>query len=147
MKVIISPTIISFIFITFILSSCAVEPVQIEYGKDACHFCKMNIVDKQHAAEIVTTKGKAFKYDAIECMMQNRSNWPEEEIGLYLMTDYENPGKLVDATNAVYLISEGLPSPMGANLTGFESKTYAEKIQTEKGGVILSWEELKKKYE
>jgi copper chaperone NosL len=139
-------TVISISFIALFFSSCSVEPVAIEYGKDACHFCKMNIVDSQHAAEIVTKKGKAFKYDAIECMMQNRFNWQEEEIALYLMTDYSNPGNLVDATKATYLISEGLPSPMGGNLSGFKNSADAEKTKTEKGGKVLTWEELKEVY-
>ena len=29
----------------------------------------MTIVDRQHAAEAVTSKGKVFKFDAIECMV------------------------------------------------------------------------------
>ncbi len=53
----------------FFVVGCSVEESPINYGKDACNFCKMNIVDKQHAAEIVTSKGKPFKYDAIECMV------------------------------------------------------------------------------
>jgi len=103
----------------------------------------MNIVDKQHAAEIVTQKCKAFKYDAIECMMRDIKERNEEEIALFLMTDYETPGNLVDATKAIYLISENLPSPMGANLTGFENRNKAEETRKEKGGTIYSWDELK----
>ena len=131
--------------IATIFTACSVEPVPIEYGQDACNFCKMNIVDRQHAAEIVTTKGKAFKYDAIECMMQDRKNWKEADIAFYLMTDYSTPGNLVDATKASYLISEGIPSPMGANLTGFESIEKATKVHAEKGGELLSWTALKVK--
>jgi len=104
----------------------------------------MNIVDKQHAAEIVTQKGKAYKYDAIECMMRDILERDETEIALFLITDYYNPGKLVDATKAVYLISENLPSPMGANLTGFESKSKAEEKKKKKSGTLYSWDELKR---
>ncbi len=129
--------------IIFTLSSCSTEPVPIEYGKDACHFCKMNIVDKQHAAEIVTQKGKPFKYDAVECMMREIKVIKESEIAIYLITDYTSPGKLVDATKATYLISENIPSPMGANLSGFENKEDAERTFEEKGGTLYSWEELK----
>lgn len=128
----------------FALTACTIEQSPIVYGKDACYFCRMNIVDKQHAAEIVTQKGKAFKYDAIECMMRDIKERNEEEIALFLMTDYETPGKLVDATKAIYLISENLPSPMGANLTGFESKNKAEETQKEKSGTLYSWDELKR---
>ena len=138
--------IIRLLITATIFTSCSVEPVPIEYGQDACHFCKMNIVDRQHAAEIVTKKGKAFKYDAIECMMQDRKNWQEADIAFYLMTDYDTPGNLVDATKAFYLISENIPSPMGGNLSGFESKEKAEQIHQEKEGKLLTWEELKQQY-
>ena len=129
--------------ISLFLLSCTIEESPIEYGKDACHFCKMNIVDKQHAAEIVTKKGKAFKYDAIECMMADIKKRNEAEIELFLMTDYSSPGRLVDATSAYYIISENLPSPMGANLTGFANKETAERTLREKGGTLYTWDELK----
>jgi copper chaperone NosL len=129
--------------ISLFLLSCAIEESPIDYGKDACHFCKMNIVDKQHAAEIVTKKGKAIKYDAIECMMADIKERNEADIGLFLMTDYSSPGKLVDAVSAYYIISENLPSPMGANLTGFANIDTAESTLREKGGTLYTWDQLK----
>lgn len=131
------------IFIFSFIVSCSVEKSPINYGKDACHFCKMNIVDKQHAAEIVTKKGKVFKYDSIECMINEVKKRDENRIALYLIDDYSAPGKLIDATKATYLISENLPSPMGANLSGFESKEKTAETQKEKGGTIYSWDELR----
>ncbi|MCP5063205.1 MAG: hypothetical protein GY936_12175 [Ignavibacteriae bacterium] len=139
-------TIILFFVIIVLNVSCSIESEPIEYGKDACVYCKMNIVDRQHAAEIVTAKGKVFKYDAIECMMRDIKERDENEIALYLITDYANPGKLVDAIKSTYLISENLPSPMGANLTGFENKENAIKIQKEKDGDLFSWNELKNNF-
>ena len=136
-------SILGLLVISFLLVSCTIEESPIVYGKDACHYCKMNIVDRQHAAEIVTKKGKAFKYDAIECMMRDITERDEKSIALFLMTDYFTPGKLVDATVATYLISENLPSPMGANLTGFQDITKAEETQREKSGTLYSWDELK----
>lgn len=135
--------VLLFISIISLFVGCSVEESPIVYGKDACNFCKMNIVDKQHAAEIVTNKGKPFKYDAIECMVEEMKSRDEKEISLILITDYSNPGQLVDATTATYLISEKLPSPMGANLTGFKLKLDAEKIASEKTGNLYSWSELK----
>lgn len=131
----------------FTLAACSPQPVPIQYGEDACHFCKMNIVDHQHAAEIVSTKGKAFKYDAIECMMHDLKNWPDKDIAFKLITAYDQPAKLIDATQATYLISENLPSPMGANLSGFEQASVAAQTQAEKTGQILDWKALKQQYE
>ena len=123
--------------------SCSIDSEPINYGKDACHYCKMNIVDRQHAAEIVTLKGRAFKVDAIECMMRDIKDRNENEIALFLMTDYATPGKLVNATKSTYLISKSIPSPMGANLSGFENREDAVKTQENKSGDLYSWDELK----
>ncbi len=127
-----------------IVVSCEVKPQEIAYGSDGCSFCKMTIVDTQHAAQIVTEKGKSFKYDAIECMMNHLNAWDQAAIALYLVSDYSNPKKLIDAEHAHYLISEAIPSPMGANLSGFAQEQELTKIRLENGGDMLSWDELKK---
>ena len=105
-----------------VMFACSVEPKPILYGSDGCHFCKMTIVDRQHAAQIVTNKGKVFNYDAIECMLNDLDSKDEQKIALILVNDYDAPGQLTDARDASYLISKAIPSPMGAFLTGFSIK-------------------------
>ncbi|WP_370478940.1 nitrous oxide reductase accessory protein NosL [Tamlana flava] len=122
---------------------CSVKPNPIDYGNDSCHFCKMTIVDKVHGAELVTNKGKTYKFDASECMINFMNQFEDSlEIKLYLTNHYKEPEILIDATNATFLISEKVPSPMGAFLTAFKNKVDAEKTQSEKGGILFSWEEL-----
>jgi len=137
-------------FLIFILSylliSCSVKPQKIEFGYDFCDFCRMTIVDQQHAAEIVTVKGKAFKFDAIECMMRDLKKKEAGEVALYLITDYHTPGELSDATQATYLFSKNLPSPMGANLTGFKDSEKARQVLAEKDGYLVNWAELQEKF-
>ncbi|UII80418.1 nitrous oxide reductase accessory protein NosL [Flagellimonas sp. CMM7] len=123
-------------------SSCTIGPKPINYGSDGCHFCKMTIVDKQHAAEFVTKKGKVFKFDAAECMMNHLSEIDETTVSLFLVNDYNTPGELIDATKATYLISKNIPSPMGEYLTAFEIKEIAEKAQADNEGELFTWEEL-----
>ena len=134
-----------FILILF-LAACSVEPQPINYGADACNYCKMNIVDNQHAAQFVTSKGKCYKFDAIECMLNMEKDFVEAPIELFLICDYAEPGKLVDATTATYLISENIPSPMGGFLSGFSSEDAARSIQAEVGGDLFTWQQLKTKY-
>lgn len=135
------------IVLTF-FSSCSIEPQPINYGSDACAFCSMNIVDSQHAAELVTKKGKAYKYDAIECMMNylNRNDLPVSSMELLLLTDYSQPGVLIDATKATYIRSEAVPSPMGGFLSGFEKSDDAKEIVNSKGGEVFDWNSLKERY-
>ena len=134
--------LVGFLLVLNLLFSCSIEPSKIEYGKDACHYCKMTIVEETHAAEIVTKKGKPYKYDAIECLLNDFENREEKDIALFLVTDYETPKKLIAAKTATYLISKNIKSPMGANLTAFIQKENAEKYATNGTDKIFNWEEL-----
>ena len=136
-----------FIGLLFTLISCKVEPQKINYGEDHCAFCDMTVVDKTHASEYVTKKGKSYIFDAIECMTQkiNQEN-NEPDLAYILVANYQKPGVLIDAKSATYLITKKIKSPMGANLSAFSSLENAKKMQTELGGTIYNWQQLKKKF-
>ncbi|GAA4895064.1 hypothetical protein GCM10023311_19720 [Flaviramulus aquimarinus] len=102
----------------------------------------MTIVDKVHAAEIVTKKGKVYKFDATECMINFLKEFESSEIKLYLSNNYTEPEALIDATTATFLISENIPSPMGAFLSAFKNDVDAKKTQADKGGHVYTWTEL-----
>lgn len=102
----------------------------------------MTIVDQQHAAQAVTKKGKQFKYDSIECMVNEFTRTGQEaKMGILLVSSF-GQSKMVPALDAVYLISPGIESPMGANLSAFERKDAALAAQKEHQGEIYSWQAL-----
>lgn len=131
-----------YLIILLFFSACSISPKEISYGSDICDYCKMTIVDKQHSAQMVTTKGKPYLFDAIECMVPFINENPEKEAGLLLVADFKNPGKLINAKSAYYLISPSIPSPMGAFLSAFHSKEDAKSIKESKGGKLFTFEEL-----
>ena len=92
------------LFAGVFMISCEVSPEPINYGVDACHFCKMTLVDQQHAAQYVTNKGKQFKFDAMGCMLNQISESGMSDLEILLVCDYSNPGEITDATRASYLI-------------------------------------------
>lgn len=145
MKIKISKLFISTI-VLLLTFSCKVEPEAIGYGKDQCVFCKMNIVDKTHSAQFVTTKGKQYKFDAIECMVNYLDENNENEIALLLVANYGNPGEMIDAKQASYLISKEIKSPMGANLSALYSLEKAQELQQQYLGEIYTWKTLKQKF-
>ena len=134
------------LLISLSLLSCKVEPQPITYGENHCHFCDMTVVDKTHAAELTTKKGKSTVFDAIECMVRqvNQDN-SEEKMAFLLVADYANPGQLINAQTALYLISSKIKSPMGANLSAFSTISLASEYQLEFGGEIYNWDQLKTK--
>ncbi len=145
-------TIMKKIFVLFALTAvlfigCKVAPEPIDYGSDTCHYCSMTIVDRQHAAQLVTKKGKVFKFDASECMINYLKEADAIEVAMFLVNDYNAPGELINATTSTYLISQGIPSPMGEFLTAFENKEDAERAKDRHGGDLFVWKELRSRFE
>jgi copper chaperone NosL len=119
-----------------------VKPKPIAYGQQACDFCRMTIVDKQHAAQMITDKGKVYNFDAAECLINYIRGIDSSSIGLILVTDYNRPETLIKAESATFFISEALPSPMGANLSAAATREEAELILQKNKGTLYSWKDL-----
>ena len=123
-------------------TSCTPEPQPIQYGFDGCEHCKMTISDARYGTEMVTKKGKVYKFDSIECMASFLNEQEEKDaVAHLLVTNFEEPEKLIAVESAVILQSESLPSPMGMFLTAFARQEAAQQYLSEKGGALLSWEE------
>jgi len=105
----------------------------------------MNIVDKAHSAQHVTDKGKQYKYDAIECMIRYTGGEGEGDIAIIKVADFGNPGQMIDAADAKYLVSPGIKSPMGANLSALSDLTRTKELQAEYGGEIFDWNGIRSK--
>ncbi|MCB0637569.1 MAG: nitrous oxide reductase accessory protein NosL, partial [Lewinella sp.] len=126
------------------LSGCTPQPRPIEFGADACDYCSMTIVDAQHAAELVTKKGRAYKFDAIECMLPYYQEHEQETpFDIVLVSDYARSGSLVDGREATFLISEAIPSPMGGYLSAFAETSEARAVRDEKGGELYDWAQIR----
>jgi copper chaperone NosL len=130
------------------LLSCSTDPEPIDYGTDQCDNCRMTIMDNKFGSEIVTKKGKVYKFDAAECMVRfvKQGKVTDEDIESRLVTDASKPGQFINAYKAIYLISENFPSPMGANLSAYGSKTDAEKFQKDFSGELKTWDEILVKF-
>ena len=89
----------------------------------------------------LNNKGKVFKYDAVECMLREKEL--DEKYKYILVNNYLEPSVFINASDAAYLITEAIPSPMGANLSALPSEIEAESVLGGKSGEIFNWEEIK----
>lgn len=124
--------------------SCAVEPEPLQYGQDACHTCKMTLMDKKFGAELVSKKGKVFKFDDVNCMLTfyNSGDIDSRDFAYRLVTDFSKPATLIDANDAFYLKSPGVKSPMASQIAAFGEKQTMEQTKKELKGIYLVWGEL-----
>lgn len=126
------------------LLSCKAEPEPLRYGEDACHTCKMTLMDKKFGAELVTKKGKVYKFDDVNCMLTfyNSGEIDSREFAYRLVVDFSQPTTLIEAADAFYLKSSEIKSPMASQIAAFEKKQSMEKIQKDIKGIYLVWGEL-----
>ncbi|MFN3841188.1 MAG: nitrous oxide reductase accessory protein NosL [Cyclobacteriaceae bacterium] len=127
------------------LAACSVKPEPINYGQDNCHLCKMTIMDKKFGAEVVTTKGKIYKFDDVNCMVNflNSGFLDDRDVAFRLVIDYSQPGKLIPADEAFFVKSPDIRSPMASQVASFE--TDEEKNEYKKqwnNSIYLTWGEL-----
>ncbi len=137
----------SIIILSVILFSCKPEPEAIRYGTDSCHTCKMTLMDHKFGAELVTSKGKVYKFDDVNCMVDfsNSGYLNDESISYTLTIDYSQPGRLIPAENAFYLQSDNIRSPMGSGIAAFETDDARQKYNAELKGNMLNWSEVSTK--
>ncbi len=125
-----------------LLAACSHGPDPISYGKDACAHCKMTIMDKRFSAELITAKGKVFKFDAAECMAGFLKENPDiagDPKSVFLVNDFSNPGQFADARKSFFLRDSSLSSPMGGNLAAFQSRPAAEAAKKDKSAQVYDW--------
>lgn len=135
---------IAFVAMLLFVLACTVKSKPIIYGQEQCYHCRMTIVDQNHAALYLTKKGKQYNFDAVECLIGSLKKADSTQIAQMKVTQYGHPKQLIDASKAYYLISKGIKSPMGANLSSFGSKEEALKAQKEFGGTLFTWDQIKK---
>lgn len=128
------------LFIMVALLGCDSKPEPISYGKDACHFCKMNIMEPEYAAELVTAKGKVYKFDDVACMVKylKSGEFSESDFKFILVNDF-NSKELIDVHLATFVRSENYKSPMRGDAAAFEKSLAPAKSDSNE---LVSWDEL-----
>ncbi|HUC83257.1 MAG TPA: nitrous oxide reductase accessory protein NosL [Flavisolibacter sp.] len=131
--------------IVFLFSSCSAKPEPIVLGKDACEDCRMTIMEPRFGAEIITTKGRIFKFDDAHCVDNyiQKGKIAEGNIKQTLFVDYNNPASFVEGANVFFVTSPQLKSPMNSNSAAFASKDEADKKAAETGGKVSNWTSLR----
>jgi copper chaperone NosL len=136
---------ISILLLAMLMSSCSnAKPEALVVNKDQCEFCKMTVADIRFGAEAISSKGRIYKFDDLNCMIAfNKSN---EKIMMnkLFVNDYQANNQLIDATTAWYIIHETIKSPMGSNTAAFSTKDLAMNMGKSISVEAVSWDQINK---
>ena len=131
--------------IAFVVTGCNHKPEKIASGKDSCSECKMTIMDPKFGAEIVTKKGKIYKFDDVHCIatFMKRRAVEMDNIHQTLFVNYNQDDEFIKVSTAEFVVSSQLKSPMGGNAVAFKTRAEAEQKASEiDGSKVTNWATL-----
>ena len=134
------------LLLTATISGCSTDPQPIRIGQDNCDFCKMTISDNRFGAEIVSNKGKVYKFDDGHCMLSflKEKKIEREQTGEIYFTNFVSPNELINVKKAYFLQSPSLKSPMNGNIAAFSNEDSLHNMLPEYYGNKISWEDMQK---
>lgn len=123
----------------FLFSCSSDKAVPIKLNVDNCDFCMMGISDGRHGAEIITEKGRAYKFDDIACMAHYCKEHKDTKIKVYYVHDYTKNNELIKVESAFFVSGGTIKSPMNGNIAAFSNKSEAKAFEAESKGVETEW--------
>ncbi len=126
--------------------SCNPGPEPIKPGIDNCAHCKMTISDAKFASQLITQKGRVYKFDDLQCLLPFAASPEISEIGIkaYYVSDFNEPATLIPADQAIFLKSDQLKGPMGGNIAAFANEDGLRTAEELFPGTPLSWSDILK---
>lgn len=120
-------------------SNTGPEPIQL--NTDKCSHCAMPIANAKLGAELVTEKGRVYKFDDLICLLQYKKTHPEAKPASLFVADYETGG-LIDVSKANYVPHASIKSPMQGNTAAFANKQTAENFASKVQAAVNTWNEI-----
>jgi len=130
----------------FFVASCNTEPKPITVGKDVCSYCKMPVSDNRFGAEVITTKGKIYKFDDSHCILSflHDAKFQSEKNYAIYFVDFSGDHSLIPVSKSLFLKSEALRSPMNGNIAAFNNADSLQMAFDKYAGGKLNWNEVYK---
>lgn len=133
---------------TLFVQSCSIGPEPLSIGKDQCNFCKMKIAETHFGCEVVTAKGKVYKFDDISCAAQfiNKENIQTDNLFGVFVSNYASENELLNTKDCIFFKSEEFRSPMNGNIAAFSNRDEMSKVIGEMHGEEITWQYILNQY-
>uniref|UniRef100_UPI00404B576F nitrous oxide reductase accessory protein NosL n=1 Tax=Flavobacterium sp. TaxID=239 RepID=UPI00404B576F len=131
-----------FLLLTLIISCGKKEAEPIKLNTDGCEFCKMKIADAKFGAEVITVKGRIYKFDDMHCMVNYSKENPNPKIQSFYIHDFNQDNILIPAETAFYIKGGTINSPMRGNVIAVKTDEEAKQLAAKYNANPITWEEI-----
>ncbi|CAM3284728.1 Nitrous oxide reductase [Flavobacterium longum] len=130
----------------FLMSCGAKEPKPIKLNADDCDFCKMTISNGKFAAQLITQKGRHYKFDDIACMIQFAKSNTVVPYEAFFVNDYLKDNSFIPVEKSFLLKGGTINSPMRGNCAAFATANEQKEFQTQLHAEAMTWEQVYNSY-
>jgi len=119
-------------------------PRPLVFGTERCAHCHMTLADPRFAGELITTTGKVVPFDDVGCLASFvvSGGVSRERIRSLWVDDFVQPDSLLEVSQAVFLRSDAILTPMDYGLAALRPGRQADSVRAALGGALLSWEQV-----
>jgi copper chaperone NosL len=123
------------------------EPQPIELNVDSCDFCKMTISNSKFSAELITQKGRCYKFDDLACMIQFAQSNTVVPYRAFYVNDFLKEHQLMAVEKAYFIKGGSINSPMRGNFAAFADEANQKKMAQTYQAQLMSWSSAYKSYQ
>ncbi len=129
---------------SWLLGGCNSGPQPVVAGKDNCYLCKMTVTDIRYAAELITEKGKVYKFDDVYCLQSFiKSNVLDDiKVRAVYLADFSGDHKLVKAEDCFILQGGEIRGPMNGHVIAFRNKDSMKYMEARYKASQINWEQV-----
>lgn len=129
--------------LALLAGACAPRgPRPLALGEEQCTHCHMTIMQERFTAQAILPTGKVFVFDDVGCMANWLATTAEPPASVWVWSAIPGEGWL-PATDAVYIHSDSLRTPMGGNLAAARAGPGADSLRAILGGTQRFWDEVR----
>jgi copper chaperone NosL len=131
------------VLLSVTLFSCnSNEPKPIKLNSDTCDFCKMTISNGKFASELITKKGRFYKFDDVSCMIKYIKADTDLVDAKLFVTNYSNETQFIPVEKGFYLFGGTISAPMGGKVAAFDTDKKATDLKTKLEAEKASWQTI-----
>jgi len=122
-------------------ASGVTPPVAWASGTYACSSCRMTVVDRHFASQLVTPGEEPRVFDDMGCLASYLAKQPAVAGAVVYVSDHRT-GDWVPATDAVYTRVESLRAPMGSHIVAHRDRASRDADPQAAGGSVVEIREV-----
>jgi copper chaperone NosL len=128
-----------------LLAACgSPAPRPLAYDAETCSHCHMTLADRRFGAELVLTTGRIIPFDDTGCLITFLAGDSATGAAVHSIqvTDFLPPHALLDASTAVFLVSDSIRTPMDYHIAALPAGS-ADSVRAALGGELVTWDQAR----